>query len=334
MFAGMAGSGWANLVKTWPTEDKLLLESSWRKSTLKTYSAAWKRWILWTTENNCKSDNPTVDEVAKYICFLQNKVKLAPKTIALHKSVVITFANPQTSEMLSSHPLIQHILKAIHLSRPPTVKTLTWNISQLIDYLQKYEVNTSSLFQVSRHTAALLLLASGRRIHDLTLLDISPKSCELKDDYVILWPIFGSKTDSATFRQSGWKFIPSDNERLDAMSWIKKLITLSDSRRASVQNVHNLFISTRGKVKPATRSIIAGWIRTLFNGAEIRASPGTFRSAVNSDNWCNGNLNMDEVLMRGNWRSRDTFIKYYFKEIPPSNIGSINRIAQQFSPQI
>ncbi|XP_028165297.1 uncharacterized protein LOC114356369 [Ostrinia furnacalis] len=203
-FAGMEGSGWAHLVDSWPENDKTLLESAWRKSTLKTYGTAWEKWRAWS-KGKCAVDDPAPGHLAMFMSYLHNETKLAPSTIAVHKSVVSTFANPVKSEALSGHPLVKQMMKAISVTKPPPRKSTTWDVGILIEYLQHYNIDVESIFQVSRHTAALLLLCSGRRIHDLTLLDISSEFFEDANDYIILWPKFGSKTDSSTYRQAGWR---------------------------------------------------------------------------------------------------------------------------------
>lgn len=134
----------------------------------------------------------------------------------------------------------------------------------------------------------------------LTLLDIGPDFFERKDDHVILWPRFGSKTDSATHRQVGWRLSNDGPEKLNPVPWILKLVSISQKRRQAKPNLNSLFITTRGKVNAASRSVIAGWIRTLFRQANIEDSPGSFRAAVNSDMWLNRNIDTDEVLKRGN----------------------------------
>lgn len=328
----MEGSGWTGLVETWHDENKILLESAWRKSTLKTYKTAWERWRLWS-RGKCQIDNPEPDDLSKFICFLHNEVKLAPSTIAVHKSVVATFANPEKAEVLARHPLVKQIMKAIAITKPPSRKPSTWEAGSLIEYLQHYCIDVDSIFQISRHVTALLLLCTGRRVHDLTLLDISPEFFENNGDHVIFWPRFGSKTDSATHRQSGWRLSHDGPERLNPVLWIRKLISISHERRRARQNLNSLFITTRGKVKAASRTTIAGWIRALFREANIQDSPGSFRAAVNSDMWVNRNINIDEILKRGNWKSRDTFLKYYFKEVTnQSTDTSAANLTDLFSP--
>lgn len=322
-FAGMDGTGWAHLVESWQETDKTLLESAWRKSTLKTYGSAWDKWLAWS-KGKCKVDDPEPGDLAKFLCFLHTETKLAPSTIAVHKSVVSTFANPVRSDALSGHPLVKQMMKAISLTKPPPRKPSTWDIGRLIEYLQQYNLDADSIFQVSRHVAALLLLCSGRRIHDLTLLDIGSKFFEDANDYVVLWPKFGSKTDSSTYRQAGWRLSNDGPEKLNPVVWIKKLICVTEQRRTARPNLSTLFITTRGKVNAASRTVIAGWLRTLLQEANIQDSPGSFRAAVNSDMWLNHHINIDEILARGNWRSKYTFIKYYFKEARPNESTSIN----------
>ncbi|XP_017476271.1 PREDICTED: uncharacterized protein LOC108366379 [Rhagoletis zephyria] len=274
---GLEGSGWEKLIEGWSSAEVKLLESSWRESTLKTYRQAWSRWCNWAHKNKVLVDNPEAHSVAKYLCHLYETIQLAPKSIALNRSVVVNFSNPLRSEELSSHPLIKRVLRGIFAANPSTKKPITWEIEDLINYLRTYEVNKNSIFAVSRHTSILLLLASGRRVHDLTLLTINDGAFEDKGDSLIFWPKFGSKTDSSFYQQSGWllqKETENEDLMLDLVFWVRTLIALSADRR---KNVDNLFITTRGSAKCASRSVIAGWIRTLFKEAGISASAGKKR---------------------------------------------------------
>lgn len=331
---GLDGSGWANHVKDWSDSEISLLESSWRKSTLKTYKPVWKRWCQWASSINIPADNPEPQDLAKYLCYLYTDVKLAPRTIALHKSVVANFSNPLRAPELSSHPSVKHIIKGVFARCPPTKKGLSWKIEDLLSYLKTYTFNEDSIFEVSRHTCILLLLATGRRVHDLTLLSIENGAFEDNGDEMIFWPKFGSKTDTHSYRQSGWllkKSLETSDKKLDLVFWVRKLITVSKDRRLS-RSLHNLFITTRGLAKHASRTVIAGWIRTLFKDAGILAAAGSFRAAVASHNWTNGQHNIDQILQRGNWRSKNTFFQHYFKELKDSSRSNSNVLNSCFLP--
>ncbi|CAH0724548.1 unnamed protein product, partial [Brenthis ino] len=89
-------------------------------------------------------------------------------------------------------------------------------------------------------TALILLLASGRRIHDLTLLDDYPENLIFKDNKVILWPRFGSKTDNQVHRESGWLPRRYPDPHVCPVRHNKDLIIKSQSRRNSDANIDTL----------------------------------------------------------------------------------------------
>lgn len=167
---------------------------------------------------------------------------------------------------------------------------------------------------MSRHVAFLLLLASGRRLHDLTLLNIDTEHCDISGSSVIFWPRFGSKTDNAKFRQSGWQLHCSGDPALSLVIWVKNLISVTANRRKACEGLDALFISTRGTVKAATRTIIAGWLKAPFAELGINCSPGSIRSAVASYDF-QQNVPLDIILQRGNWRGSENFFKHYCKEV-------------------
>ncbi|KAG6461773.1 hypothetical protein O3G_MSEX012851 [Manduca sexta] len=326
---GMEMWGWSKNLKAWNHEQLSLLKTSWRKSTLNTYETAWKRWVAWASSHDVDSSNPTGSQLAQFLSDLYLIHKLSYNTITLYKSVVSTLSNSESSSQLSSHALVKHILKSIAIKNPKSIKSPIWNVSDLISFLTNYSVDINNVFQTMRHTAILLLLCSGRRIHDLTLLRTDPDYCIISNNSIIFWPQFGSKTDCSNYRQSGWKLLNNPNKvNLNPIFWIKRTITLLNERRISAKCL-NLFITVRGEAKPASRTVIAGWIKTLFKEAGISATPGSVRSAVASKNWLE-NCPLDEILARGNWRSANTFKKYYRREVMKVNNSST--VTQLFSP--
>ncbi|KOB78374.1 putative reverse transcriptase-7 [Operophtera brumata] len=156
----------------------------------------------------------------------------------------------------------------------------------------------------------------GRRVHDLTLLTVDSEHCVINDDHVILWPIFGSKTDNSDYRQSGWKLLKNQRSKnLDPVFWINNCEKLLRDRRKTAKCT-NLFLHLRGQAKAASRTVIASWVKSALAEAGIIASPGSIRSAVASKNWAD-NVPVDEILSRGNWRSGNTFRQFYRREVIP-----------------
>ncbi|XP_049877256.1 uncharacterized protein LOC126374610 [Pectinophora gossypiella] len=312
--------GWSNKLTKWSPDQISLLKSSWRSSTLRTYKVAWNRWLLWARKNNVSQSHPHGSDLAQFLADLHLKFKLSYNTILLHKSVVCTLANTDNSEHLRDNTLVKHVLKSIILKNPKPSKPPVWDVNVFASFLTGYGIN-ENVFHTVRHTAALLVLCSGRRIHDLTLLNVDNNHCIINDDYIILWPLFGSKTDCSTYRQSGWKLLRNNqNKNLDPTFWIKRTISLLNERRVQC-GCSNLFITLRGSPAAASRTVIAGWIKSLMKEAGISATPGSVRSAVASRNWVD-NFPLDDILARGNWKSVNTFKKFYRREVMSSNNNS------------
>lgn len=329
-FGSLENTGWAAEVMDWNETERKVLQSAWRPSTLRTYKPAWESWLQWAKNEDISPSTPDPKDLARYLIHLHEVRKLAPRTVLVHKSVVATFTNP-SKDSLSNHPIVKKVIKAIMLKNPPSHSLSTWDVADFLKWVSGRNVEVSNLFQVSQHLATLLLLATGRRIHDLTLLHIDSDRCHITRDKIIIWPAFGSKTDNTKYRQSGWCLSKNDDLKLDLCYWIPILVEATKLRRGADSTLTNMFITTRGKVKAASKSIIAGWLRHTFKNANIKCSPGSFRSAVATNNWSKKNLNLDEVLRKGNWCSSSTFFKHYFKEIEPRSTVPQLSMADNFT---
>ncbi|CAK1585946.1 unnamed protein product [Parnassius mnemosyne] len=310
--SGLVSWRWAKSISRWSESEKQLLNSSWRPSTLSTYYPAIKRWIKWCDLNNVSCNLPQPHQIARFLAHLHLEEKLAYSTILVHKSAIYSFCKIDQNQA-QDNSLVHQILKAIAMAQPPKSKAPIWDVQIVFDWLATSSIK-NTIFEVSRRTAAILLLASGRRVHDLTLLKISEANLRFIDNKVTLWPIFGSKTDSACHRQSGWSLLKHPNQKVCPVLWIRRLIDITQERRNEQEGLNHLFITIIGKPRPASRTVIGGWIKTVLKDAGITASPGSFRSAVASASWVEDHP-VDEILARGNWKSENTFRKFYCKEV-------------------
>lgn len=314
--------GWEQALTDWTPEQKELLMASWRSSTKKSYLSAWKRWCSWASRNNIDYCSPSGSDLARYLSDLFQKENLSYNTILLHKSVVCTLSDPNRCINLGSHPMVVRILKSISIQKPKNIKPPVWDVDKVSSWLANNFVLDSTFYECLRRTACILLLCSGRRVHDLTLLSIDPELFTVTDHHVTFWPLFGSKTDSANYQQSGWQLLNNtQSEALNPVFWVKSIIKLSKSRRDECKN-SNLFLTVRGVPKPATRAVIANWVKSLLQEAGVQASAGSVRSAVASKHWLL-NFPLDDILARGNWRSHNTFSKFYRRAIMRESSGAM-----------
>ncbi|XP_060807620.1 uncharacterized protein LOC132903384 [Amyelois transitella] len=322
--------GWSQHLTNWSTEQRELLSSSWRRSTLNTYRPALKRWIKWAKEQGIDMYNPSGSDFARFLADLHQKEKLSLSTILVHKSAFSTFVNPEGQEKLSSNSLVKQVLKAIALATPRPSKPPIWDTDILIRFLSIKATGQSEILEAAKRTATILLLCSGRRVHDLTLLRISPEYYSVSEDAIIFTPAFGSKTDTDKRRQSNWKLMPNEeNNLLCPVYWVKHLTALTQERRSRAKS-DCLFVTITGAPKPASRTIIGGWVKKLLNDAGIEATPGSLRSAVASKSWIE-NFQLEDILSRGNWKSANTFFRFYRRELTPSSAHA-HSISALFSP--
>ena len=202
-------------------------------------------------------------------------------------------------------------------------------MATLLNWLSTRTDNLS-FFEVSRRTEVLLLLASGRRVHDLTLLKILRDFLVNLGDEIILWTVFGSKRDRASFRQSGWKLSRHPDIWLCPVTWIRAMLKRSEERRKK-EDIVALFITVVGTVRAASKTIIAGWVRSARKDADIDASPGSIRSAVGSRGWLD-DLSVQDILDRKNWKSVETFRRHYCRKVQGISQRTSSLLSSNFTP--
>lgn len=133
--------------------------------------------------------------------------------------------------------------------------------------------------------------------------------------------------------QSGWKLLSNkDNQNLDPVWWVKKLFLLGKNRREEA-NTESLFVTIRGIAKAASRTVLTGWVKSVLREAGVEATPGSVRSAVASRGWLDREP-LDKILARANWRSENTCIKFYRKEVRsrPVNTSISTSLGALFEP--
>lgn len=108
---------------------------------------------------------------------------------------------------------------------------------------------------------------------------------EISKDSLVFWSRFGSKTDSASYRQS---------YRLCVVRWIDKLISVSNDWRRANPSLSTLFITARSVIKPVFRCVIAGWMRSVLDQLSVTDLARSVRAAVASRNY--ELLSLDEIF--------------------------------------
>lgn len=112
--------------------------------------------------------------------------------------------------------LVANILELAYMNRIETFANYIPVIyNEIADSLSRQKSLADWYLSDQTSLLFILLLASGRRIHDLTLLGEDEDHLRMEDESVTFWPGFGSKTDKSSHRQSGWLLSRSSEKNLD-----------------------------------------------------------------------------------------------------------------------
>lgn len=131
---------------------------------------------------------------------------------------------------------------------------------------------------MSRRSAIILLLVSSWRVHDLTLPRIDSEHFENGSDYIMLHPVFGSKTDHYVHRQSSWKFVKAHNDVICPVYWVR-MFKKASARRREASALSQLFITARGQARVTSRTVLGGWVKSLLHAGGVRPSARVVRAA-------------------------------------------------------
>jgi hypothetical protein len=291
-----------------------LIASSWRQRTKKVYIQCWQRWRQWCVQNKVPEHKPRPHEVMQFLAGLFYEQGLKTATVLVYKSVIVTFAHPLYKLQLEQSDDLRRMLLGMKAQRPSRIPPPVWSKDDVLQQLSRRSPDRDSIYDVSRHLLLLMLLYSGRRVHDMSLLRAAAGDMIVSDDAAVFQPIFGSKTDGragSDFHQSKIGFRRHDSWSLSVPHVLRRYLQLTRPWRASQSC---LFLDVRGQHGPASLATMRGWVRSKLEQCGVTASAGSTRAAT-ATAACLAGCSLQSVLDNGNWKSRKTMQRFYFR--PP-----------------
>ena len=134
---------WEDLFKDWSPQEKELIGSSWRHSTLQ------------SEKMKTNSKYPRGQDLARFLADLSITKGLSYNTILFHKSAITNYCAGRPSSDSSTDFLVWHTVKVILIIKPREIKSRIWDTQILLAWLAK-PTNNLSFFETSRRTAASL----------------------------------------------------------------------------------------------------------------------------------------------------------------------------------
>ena len=159
-------------------------------STINQYQGVWSKFLLYLDSQRVLHHSIKVCHVINFLSYYSENFNLAYKTIAVYKNALrlpLLFGLGMNLDC----PLVTHYMLGLHAIKPPPSHGFMppWDLSDLLLFLQSREffpLETCSFLRLSQKTLALILLASGRRIHEISSL--SREFRRSGDKVVLYWP--------------------------------------------------------------------------------------------------------------------------------------------------
>ena len=288
--------------------------ASLRDSTKKQYKVHLEKWLAFCRERCISYSAPKVNEALGFLVVLYNKGLTYP-TIKTARSALSSVITLESEENFGSHPLVVRFFKGIYELRKPQPKyNSIWDVSKVLDYLRKlHPLNTLTLKKLTLKLVMLLLIATGRRGHDIHLLSLqgmsmATTSCEFQ-------MLEHTKTS-----KPGKKGTPITIHLYTPDPAICRLLTLKEYilRTAPLRKSETqLFLSFIQPHKAVTHNTISRWTKDVLKLSSIDITQFTAHStrAAVASKASVKDVPLDVILSNTGWESAQSFHKFYHKPV-------------------
>ena len=313
------------------TQDMVLHQH--RSGTSNVYTSAWDKWYEWCESNRINPQNPLSIDFANYLSFLFKVCKLAASTVKVHRAAISSTIRQLGGPSFSDEPLLSAVVKSAVLQEAKgTRRAPAWDLFLVLKDLRShpYEpIRQSSISHLTRKTAFLLMLASGRRGSEVHALSGTEVHLEADGSFSLNFlPGFLAKNQHPedpspkVFIKSLTSILcPDDEDRfLCPVRALKEYRSRTSSLRSSQRG---LFLSLReSHKKDISRSSIARWVKQVIIEAYLRAGislegvttrPHEVRALSASVAYIN-DCSLKSILDAAYWKSNGVFIDHYLRD--------------------
>jgi len=293
------------------------LQASFKPSSLRAYSSAWKHWSSWCELNNLGHNTPTVGLLLNYLWDLYSQGRVYG-SIGVHRSALSSLSQPGITPALGAHPLVSRFMKAVFLSRPPARMSLrpTWDVAEVLQYLSSWPPPRQlSLQELSHKTVTLVALSSMRRISDLTLLNISQGHMALSQDKIVFQLKFGLKQERPGHTSPVITFDKITDHTLCTVTHITEYL----ARVSNIRSDSALFVTTTPPHHRAAKHTLRSWVVKVLSGAGISHPAGSTRAAAATYATAS-RIPLSSILQKGDWARASTLYNHYVRHLPQASL--------------
>ena len=306
-----------------------------RSSTQSLYNSRWNTWMDWCLQREMDPIDPTVTSMADFLIFLFEEKKLLPSSIKGYRSAIASTLKHFTSVDFSSHPVLSDVIRSMDLEKPAVSRVVPhWDLALVLDSLKKspFEpLSSCSLKCLTQKTVFLIALASGRRRSEIHAFSAAPGSVKFSADFSAVdlhfFPGFLAKNQLPSVLGIPIEIPALSGSDMNSVLCPVRALRIY-MRRTSFfrRNRKRLFISyIKAYDKEICASTISRWIvdTVRFSYEDSGSSSGKIcahelRALSSSFAWLN-RVPLDSVLKAGYWRSENSFIRFYLRDMAGIN---------------
>ena len=305
-----------------------------RASTLATYEHKWQKFSDWCNGRKINPLNINESQLADFLLHLFTIKKFAPRSIAVYRTAISATIKNLGGENFGHNSRLSAMIKHFMVERPPTRKLVPqWSLSLVLRALREppFEPMDSISFKALTYkTVFLLALASGRRRSELHALGVSDGLVKLSKTEVVLRTtpgflaknqVAGSVATPITIKALS-NLTGSDPQEVTlcpvrAIRWYL-------SRTKSRRDGNMRFFLPLSKKADCSAADISKWICGTISWAHsecsehqrglARVSAHEVRAIATSAALLSG-VPLDEILQAGTWRSSNSFVSFYLRDM-------------------
>lgn len=270
-------------------------------------------------------------DLAEFLAYLWEVVKLSPRTIANYKSALVSIVKGLDGQPANDHPCLSMLLKSFRKqSVPVRVRVPDWDLAFVLEKLRSppFEPlswsNRESKVRTTVKTVFLLALASAKRRGELQAISRDERDLVFSKEGVHVRTVPGFLPKSAVKSHDPKPFfIPrltpysgsdNDDRLLCPVRSLHFYLTATGGARPEerlFQKIHG-----EGTISPQTVSAwITKCIKMCYNDDNVRAHAHQVRRVAVSWAYKGGAHSIDDILCAGTWASHNTFSSFYLADV-------------------
>jgi hypothetical protein len=146
-----------------------ITSAAWRKSTEKSYSSAWGKWMLWCNRTNTDPFPPSVGPVLREQ-FQEGKQHT---TLNSYRSALSATLQAIDGKPIGQHPIVCRLVQGMFNQRPPARRYQeVWDVSLVVRHIRSGPPTAELVLkELSKRLVILLALCNASRASDFRALD-------------------------------------------------------------------------------------------------------------------------------------------------------------------